>query len=61
MKTKTFLMIYLLSGIGLTQLSGQNGGKNEDHSYLTKEVLLHGVFPITCNGSDFEMLDCYGE
>ena len=63
MKTKTFLLLCLLLVIGMTQLSAQNENKwkNVDRSYAGIYELVGGWFPITCDGVDFDMLDCDGK
>ena len=62
MKTKTFLLLCLFGGFGLIQLSAQSNDKNINHSYAYwLELTGDGIFPITCDGVDFDMLYCYGK
>ena len=49
MKTKTFFFICLLSGIGVTQLSAQNG-PNDRGAFTFHDSWLGLVQPIYCNG-----------
>jgi hypothetical protein len=60
MKTKTFLLLCLFLGIGLTQLSAQSNEKNINRSYTTRMEITNGIFPITCDGVDVDWLTCVG-
>jgi hypothetical protein len=56
MKTKTFLLLCLFLGIGLTQLSAQNGknGTNGSYSeYFTVDGWTQGAY---CNGNQVDLL-----
>jgi hypothetical protein len=56
MKTKTFLLICLFLGIGMTQLSAQKG-KNNDTYTIKVPVVWDGYWmPIVCNGDFVDYL-----
>ena len=57
MKTKTLLLLCLFLGIGLTQLSAQNG-KNGTGSVQVKSVWdsYNIPIPVICNGEEQDML-----
>lgn len=57
MKTKTFLLLCLLLGIGTTQLSAQSNDKNINRSYAYWfEIPTGGMFPVSCDGVDVDWL-----
>ena len=60
MKTKTYLLVCLLMGIGLTQLSAQKKSIDRSWPWWWEEELV-GYFPITCDGVDADWLECYGK
>jgi hypothetical protein len=49
MKTKTFLLVCLFSGIGLTQLSAQNG-KNGSGNVKGMATIPNWPYPVYCDG-----------
>ena len=58
LKTKTFFLICLLSGICLTQLNAQSNDKNINRSYAYWcEFPMGGMFPVSCDGVDVEWLE----
>lgn len=56
MKTKTFLLLCFLLGIGTTQLSAQSNDKNINRSYVYWLEAPGGMFPATCDGVDVDWL-----
>ena len=50
MKTKTFLLICLLSGIGLTQLYAQGNEKSSDTRSISHRTQGPFWFPVYCDG-----------
>jgi hypothetical protein len=58
MKTKTFLFLCLLSVIGFTQLSAQNG-KNGTGTSTWVEPIVGNTFDISivCNGEEVDILN----
>jgi len=57
MRTKTFLLICLFLGIGLTQLSAQNGQKDAPKTY-SEWVSRTWSEPVFCDGILIDWLDC---
>jgi hypothetical protein len=55
MKTKTFLLLCLLSGIGLTSLTAQNG-KNGTGAVTYDEIWDAYAQPVYCNGAQVDLL-----
>jgi hypothetical protein len=56
MKTKTFLLLCLFLGIGLTQLSAQNGKNGTNGSY-SEHFISNFMIPVYCNGVQVDLLD----
>lgn len=56
MKTKIFLLLCLFLSIGLTEASAQNG--TPYHSYPTKADDWYGVFLLTCDGVNVDVIEC---
>jgi len=57
MKTKTFLLLCLFLGIGLTQLSAQKGQDGSTGSY-SEWYTATWLDPVFCDGVQVDMLDC---
>jgi hypothetical protein len=57
MKTKTFLLLCLFLGIGLTQLSAQNGQKEATKTY-SEWISTTWSDPVFCDGVLIDWLDC---
>jgi hypothetical protein len=55
MKTKTFFLICLLLGIGLTRLSAQNGQNGTTGSYSERYSWTFDI-PVFCNGQQVDLL-----
>jgi hypothetical protein len=60
MKTKTFLLICLFLGIGLTQLSAQNG-KNGTGTDVSRYSYVGWACPVVCDGVQVDDLWGYGD
>jgi hypothetical protein len=57
MKTKKFLLLCLLLGIGMTQLSAQNGKNTHDTKSERVVVVWPGYWqPIICDGAEVDNL-----
>jgi hypothetical protein len=56
MKTKTLLLICLFLGIGLTQISGQNGQKDAPKTYSEWYTTAYPD-PVFCDGEQVDVLD----
>jgi hypothetical protein len=57
MKTKSFLLLFLLLGFGLTQLSGQKGNNPTGNYSERVEVKWDGYWmPIVCDGNFVDYL-----
>jgi hypothetical protein len=59
MKTKTFLLLCLFLGVGLTQLSAQNG-KNNSYNEIWDET-WGWYTPVYCHGVQVDYLEGVGE
>lgn len=57
MKTKTFLLLCLFLGMGLTQLSSQNG-KNGSGTTKSEIAVENWTFPVFCDGVEADLVNC---
>ena len=60
MKTKTFLLLCLLLGIGLTQLSAQNG-QNGTGTVTSDFTNVYWWSPVLCNGVLIDFMEGSGD
>jgi hypothetical protein len=49
MKTKTFLLVCLIMGIGLTKLSAQGKSDRDNHAITDWFITSDGYFPLVCS------------
>jgi len=58
MKTKTFLLLCLILGIGLTRISAQAPkGQNGTNGSYSERFESEFVIPVFCNGQQIDLLD----
>jgi hypothetical protein len=56
MKTKTFLLLFLLSGIGLTQLYAQGNQTSSDTRTYSDWKQVPWFYPVYCDGVQIDFL-----